>query len=138
MYISPCGWFCLEVPENWRALEKKDAVLLVTIDNSTVVELNSARKETIIADGELAEMHERFLRDERLRPDETRCFQTPQGLECVLSATTNGNHLIVIAHIGWTHYALFLQMETPLDEDIEEHLSGLQDILDSIETLTVD
>lgn len=138
MYISPCGWFCFEVPDEWRSMEKKDGVLLVTLDNTAVAEIHSARKSTPMQVGELSEIHESYLRSERLKPDETRFFETQQNLECILSACTNGNHLIIIAHIGWTHYAVFLHLELPLDEDIEERLSDLQFILDSIESLTVD
>lgn len=138
MYISPCGWFCFQVPEQWRSLEKADAVFLVSMDESSMIEMTSARRDTPLREGELIQMHEDYLKQEAYRAEDTRCFQNTQGVECVLSALSNGNHLVVVSHLSWSRYALFLEMDTPLDENIEDSLSSLQEIIESLEPLTVD
>ena len=43
MYISPCGWYCIDIPKSWVIQELHQGILLKNPTHETPIKINSIR-----------------------------------------------------------------------------------------------
>ena len=88
MHVSPCAWYCFQVSEDvvWRIDESGDRTLLAAPDGSCRIEVAAARRTGDADESEIAEIHERFLKDEGIQPLKTALAENPYRITAYVTS----------------------------------------------------
>ncbi len=135
MKLSPCGWYCIEEPKDWVCLDTPGSIRLVSPDGQTRIDISSARKEEVITDTDIWELHDEAIKDIVLPQNETSVYSHPnKPIECVQTVFNDSVHVICLVFAFWDHYCVSLQLFTttpgldstaPIFRDVVESLQPM-------------
>ena len=138
MKISPCGWFCFQEPDTWICQDTSHSMLFSLPLTSAKIEITSARKTDFVDEEDVLELQSKMVQKIQLTPEETSIFQNPAGTTCIQTVCSDSYRVLGIVHVFWERYCVKIQLEAPLDAEIEVCVQALKEILLSLEPLTFD
>ncbi len=139
MHISPCGWYCFNSPnpELWNMDDSPEKTDLHCIDGSCSIELLCARKSTEAIDDEISQMHEDYLEQEHILPEETILSENPFKVKYYVTQGTGlDENKRIIGHAYWNNYCIFIQYKGEQNTQMELKVKTFYDILNSLQPLS--
>jgi hypothetical protein len=138
MYVSPCGWFCIEEPSNWNLKEHKDAILFTSHFDNAQIKITSARKNSIIDEHEILLIHERWLGETGYIEQESTLESYTPEVYSYRTIAGDAQRIRILQHIFWSHYLVLFELSAPIDDLLQKNISDYQELVDTIEPLTID
>lgn len=142
MHISPCAWYCFSLGndvDSWKIEDQADKTLLTADDQSCVIELAAARKAQGTDDGEVSEIHERYLKDEGIQALKTVMSENPHR---IVSYVTRGlgsdEREHIICHAFWKNYCAFIKYHGRHDRAMHARVQAFYDIVQSLQPLAME
>jgi len=136
--ISPCGWYCLEEPAEWKAIESTAGLLLQRTSPWAEIEITSARSQEMVHDEEIIDLQEDYARKSPLKHQNTSLQTLPSGTQCLHSILASETSLECPVYVYWSNYCISLVARCAIDEYTEDIFRDIKAILNSIQPMTTD
>ena len=142
MHISPCAWYCFSLGNEdaaWKVEDQADKTLLTADDQSCWIELAAARKAKNTDDGEVTEIHERYLRDEGIQALKTVMSENPQRIVTYVTrgfGSDEREH--IVCHAFWKNYCAFIKYQGRRDRSMQKRVQAFYDIVQSLQPLAME
>lgn len=138
LHISPCGWYSFEINTHDLTLEDtREKTEIRPHDTSYTLEIVSARKDNVVDDDEMLEIHEEFLITEKIKPSKTILSQNSFEVKYYITrGLTGDNGISVVSHMYWDRYCIFLQFLGDADKYYAKMPEVIYNILESVQPLT--
>jgi len=138
MKISPCGWYCIEEPENWLCRDTPGAIRLTSPNGVSRIEISSARKEEVITDTDIWDLRDEAAKEIVLPQNETSAYTHPsQPIECVQTVFNDTTNVICLVFAFWGHYCVSLQLFSNT-ADLENTAAVFRHVVESLQPMTLD
>lgn len=138
MKISPCGWYCIEEPEDWICHDTPGSIRLSSPDGRSRIEISSARKEEVITDVDIWELRDESAKEIVLPQNETSAYSHPhKPIECVQTVFNDTANVICLVFAFWGHYCVSLQLFTTT-ATLEETAPVFRNVVESLQSMTID
>jgi hypothetical protein len=142
MHISPCAWYCFTLgddPQEWEVEDQKDRTVLTAADQSCVIELAAARKAAATDDGEVAEIHERYLKDEGIQAVKTLMSENPHRIVTYVTRGLGSDEREhIICHAYWKNYCAFIKYQGRRNGDTHNRVQAFYDLVQSLQPLAME
>ncbi len=138
MRVSPCGWFCFKEPTDWIIQETPESILMVAPSGYGRIELTSAYSAKKVLHEEVMEMHESMVREFPAQVKETIVDRTDLELEYISSTVSDHQNLTLLVHLFWSHYCVFVRLDSSIDQELIPKIELLDQIVFSTQPLTID
>ena len=141
MHISPCAWYCFHLPEEcgWKVKDTDDRTWIQTPDGSFGIEIAAARRTGKTEEGEVAELHERYLRDEGIQALKTVLTENPCRVNTYVTRGLGADEREhIICHAYWKNYCAFIKYRGRRDADSRRQSQVFYDLVNSLEPLVID
>lgn len=141
MHISPCAWYCFQVPDEgvWIVEDAADRTWISAPDGSCDIEIAAARRTGKTEEDEVAEIHERYLREEGIQAVKTVMSENPCR---VLTYVTRGLGMDerehIVCHAYWKNYCAFIKYHGHQGADSQRRTLIFYDLIRSLEPLAMD
>lgn len=138
MKISPCGWYCIEEPEDWNCLDTPGSIRLSSPDGISRIEISSARKDAVITDTDIWELHDEATREIVLPQNETSAYSHPnKPIECIQTVFNDSVNVTCLVFAFWGHYCVSLQLfSTTADLDFTAPV--FRSVVESLQPMILD
>lgn len=141
IHVSPCAWYCFRLPDEgeWEVRDTDDRTWIAATNGSCGIEIAAARRTGKTEEGEVAEIHERYLRDEGIQALNTVMAENPCR---VLTYVTRGlgadEQEHIVCHAYWKSYCAFIKYKGRRDADSRRQTQIFYDLVNSLEPLALD
>jgi hypothetical protein len=138
MYISPCGWYCIDTPEYWEIQEVDQGVLLKHAHLETPIKINSIRTNlNKIDEISIMEEHENVTHSMKGHHEIAR-GSSKSGLAVITSTIQKEDLFHVLCHLFWSKYAIRIEFSCLNKNEIAQLVQTFNHITQHIQTLTND
>ncbi len=138
MKISPCGWYCIEEPDDWDCSDTPGSIRLSDPEGHSRIEISSARKEEVITDTDVWELRDESAKEIVLPQNETSAYSHPHHrIELVQTVFNDSNDVICLVFAFWGHYCVSLQLFTTTAA-LEATAPVFRAVIDSLQPMTLD
>jgi hypothetical protein len=140
MHVSPCAWYCFQLPDTgtWEVKDQADRTWITAPDGTCGIEIAAARRMGASEENEIADVHERYLRDEGIQPVKTMMSENPCK---VTTYVTRGLGMDerehIICHAYWKNYCAFIRYHGRR-EAASNHTQAFYDLVESLQPLAVE
>lgn len=139
MHISPCAWYCFNVPEHpedWILEEDMERTLIRPPDATCEMELQAARKQGPTQTTDIVDIHEDYLKAEQVQPLRTVCSENTYKVQTVVTRGLDAQrNTQLVCHAYWGHYCTFVCWKG--ERDGEAHIQAFYDVVSSIQPLAL-
>ncbi len=142
MHISPCAWYCFTLNDSvgqWIVEESSEQTLMTAPDKSCTIELAVARKIGKTEEGEVSEMHERYVLEEGIQAFKTVMTENPFH---IVTYVTRGigkdEREHIVCHAYWKNYCAFVKYSGRRDGSMRIRIQEFYDLLQSLQPLAME
>jgi hypothetical protein len=142
MHVSPCAWYCFQLTgaeEKWKVTDIEDKTLIEAVDGSCTIEVVAARKIGVTTDGEVTEIHERFLIEERIQPLKTMMSENPNKITTLVTRGIGVDERYhIVSHAFWKNFCAFVHYQGRREPSLQKGAQVFYDLLQSLQPLALD
>lgn len=138
MYISPCGWYCIDTPKSWVTQEVEQGLILKHPYLETPIKINSIRTNLKQIDEiSITEEHEKITKTIKGHHEIAR-GSSKTGLAVITSTVQKEDVFYVLCHLFWSKYAIRIEFSCLIKDEITSLVQSFNHITQNIQTLTND
>lgn len=142
MHVSPCAWYCFQLgggEDLWNVTDVEDKTLIESKDGSCRIDVVAARRIGESTDGEVTEIHERFLVEQRIQPLKTVMSENPNRITTLVTRGIGVDERYhIVSHAFWKNYCAFVHYQGRRDPSLQKNVQTFYDLLQSLQPLAVD
>ena len=141
MHVSPCAWYCfsLENDGEWKVQDLEDRTLLSTRDGNCLIEVTAARRTGKADEDEVAQIHERYLRDEGIRALKTVMTENPCRVSTYVTRGLGADEREhIVCHAYWKNYCAFIKYHGRRGIEPHSRAQVFYDLIHSLQPLALD
>jgi len=141
MHISPCAWYCFNVPDEdeWEVKDADERTWIEAVDGSCGIEIAAARRTGKTGEDEVSEIHESYLRDEGIQALKTVMAENPYQAVTYVTRGLGADELEhIVCHAYWKNYCAFIKYQGRRGAESQKRTQVFYDLVNSLQPLALD
>ena len=142
MHISPCAWYCFTLRDDgapWEVKDQDDRTLLTSPDRSSSIEVAAARRTGKAEEGEVSDLHEKYLDDEGIQAVKTVMTENPCHIVTYVTRGVGADEREhIVCHAYWKNYCAFIKYMGRRDAGAGPRAQTFYDLVQSLQPLVGD
>ena len=139
MHISPCAWYCFTLQDEepaWDVQDLDQRTLITSPDKSCSIEVAAAHRTGKSEEGEVADIHEKYLLDEGIQPVKTVMTENPfQIVTYVTQGVGADEREHIVCHAYWKNYCAFIKYLGRREGGGRQRVQAFYDLIQSLQPL---